>query len=70
MSESPDAVDSLMSFFCRGQEGLPPYQSLSRAFLPCPVTCPPRDTVNDGDTKYFQVARVLLEDIPYLVHAT
>ncbi|KAJ8582652.1 hypothetical protein M405DRAFT_830300, partial [Rhizopogon salebrosus TDB-379] len=52
LSEPPDAVNSLVSFFCRGRAGLPPYgtyQSLNHGFLPCPVTCPPRDTVNDGD---------------------
>ncbi|KAJ8580900.1 hypothetical protein M405DRAFT_20777 [Rhizopogon salebrosus TDB-379] len=30
ISESPDAVDSLASFFGRGWEDLPPYQSLNR----------------------------------------
>ncbi|KAJ8587756.1 hypothetical protein M405DRAFT_821025, partial [Rhizopogon salebrosus TDB-379] len=33
--ESPDAVDSLVPFFCRRREGLPLYQSLNREFLPC-----------------------------------
>jgi hypothetical protein len=50
-----------VSFFCRGRAGLPPYgtyQSLNHGFLPCPVTCPPRDTVNDGDRKFLPVAIV------------
>jgi hypothetical protein len=57
MSKSPDAVDSLVSFFGRGWEDLSAYQSLNREFLPCPITYPPRDTVNDRDKKYLQVAR-------------
>jgi hypothetical protein len=54
MFESPDAVDSLASFFGRGWEDLPPYQSLIREFLPRTVTYLPRDS----DRKYLQVARV------------
>jgi hypothetical protein len=38
--------------------------------LPCPITYPPRNTVNNGDRKYLQVARVQLGDIFYLAHAT